>query len=128
MSWCLKEPILRKHHPSQILGENYNPITPSYAQPHYNCEIQQEIGLSVIAATVRTVLDEHGKLPVAVAELGDDKDLFDVGLSSLTTVNVMLELEDAFEVEFSEEMLNRSTFRSVESISSAIEQLLAEAD
>ena len=82
----------------------------------------------MIAATVRTVLDEHGKLPVAVAELGDDKDLFDVGLSSLTTVNVMLELEDAFEVEFSEEMLNRSTFRSVESISSAIEQLLAEAD
>ena len=41
------------------------------------------------------------------------------------SVNVMVALENEFEVEFPDQMLNRGTFDSVASIRTAIESLLA---
>ena len=73
---------------------------------------------------VRTILDDHGKLSILSSDLDPDDNLFDIGLTSLTTVNLMLALEDHFDVEFEEEMLNRSTFESINAISESIEQLL----
>jgi acyl carrier protein len=74
--------------------------------------------------TIREVLAEHAKLSVEIERLADDDDLFEAGLTSLSTVTVMLALEDAFETEFPESMLSRRTFTSVETIHDALGELL----
>ena len=72
---------------------------------------------------IRKVLDEHGNLPVDVGTLRDEDDLYQAGLTSHASVNVMLALEDEFDIEFPESMLRRSTFESVAAIRDAISAL-----
>jgi acyl carrier protein len=69
------------------------------------------------------VLSEHARLPVDVNSIGDDQDLFAAGMSSHASVNVMLALEDTFDLEFPDNMLKRSVFESIAGISSAISEL-----
>lgn len=73
---------------------------------------------------IRTILAKHARLSVVVSELPDDGDLYSAGLTSLTTVNLMLALEDHFNVEFTDAMLGRKTFGSIQSLSEAIEELV----
>jgi acyl carrier protein len=79
--------------------------------------------MSDVAATIREVLTAQGRLPVSVTSLGDNDDLYDSGLSSHASVNVMLGLEDAFDIEFPDSLLRKGTFQSVSSIQSALESL-----
>jgi acyl carrier protein len=72
---------------------------------------------------IRDIVAQHGRLPVDIETLADDSDLYNAGLTSLATVGLMLALEDAFDVEFPENMLSRKTFESMEAISDAIEEL-----
>jgi acyl carrier protein len=76
---------------------------------------------------IRTVIKEHGRLPVDVDALADDADLFQAGMTSHASVNVMLGLEDAFDIEFPDSMLKRSVFESIASIRAALEELRVEA-
>lgn len=76
---------------------------------------------------IRDVIRQYGKLPVDVDTLADTDDLYRAGLTSHASVNLMLALEDAFDIEFPERMLKRQTFESVAAISEAIDDLLAEA-
>ena len=73
--------------------------------------------------TIRRVLDDHARLPVDVDTLADDSDLYQAGMTSHASVNVMLALEDAFDIEFPDRMLKRSVFESVDGIASALEEL-----
>ena len=73
---------------------------------------------------IRGVIEEHGRLPVAMADVDDDADLYQAGLTSHASVNVMLALEDEFDVEFPERMLKKSTFASVAAIHDALRELL----
>ena len=73
---------------------------------------------------IRQVLAEHARLPIDVAAVGDHDDLFQLGLTSHASVNVMLALEDAFDIEFPETMLRKSTFESVAAIHAALSDLL----
>jgi acyl carrier protein len=73
---------------------------------------------------IKTILAAHGKLSVDAHSLSDTSDLYESGLTSLTTVNIMLALEDAFNVEFTDDMLSRKTFQSIASLRYAIEELL----
>jgi acyl carrier protein len=72
---------------------------------------------------IREVLAEHGKLPVDPATLSDNDDLYAAGMTSHASVNVMLALEDGFDVEFPDEMLRKSTFASVSAIRDALSTL-----
>jgi acyl carrier protein len=74
-------------------------------------------------AEIRRVLREHARLPVDADAISADADLFAAGMTSHASVNVMLALEDAFDVEFPDRMLRRSVFESVAAISSAINEL-----
>ena len=74
---------------------------------------------------VRDIVLQHARLPVDPAEITATSDLYAAGLTSLTTVHVMLALEDAFDIEFPDHMLGRKTFESVLSIAESIEELLA---
>ena len=72
---------------------------------------------------VRQIIREHGRLPADVDTLDDDADLYQAGMTSHASVNLMLALEAAFDIEFPDAMLKRSVFQSVRSISDAIESL-----
>jgi acyl carrier protein len=72
---------------------------------------------------VRSIVNAQGRLPVDVSALSDEDDLYAAGLTSHACVNVMLALEDEFEVEFPDELLRKSTFASVASIRDALAQL-----
>jgi acyl carrier protein len=74
---------------------------------------------------VRAVLQAQANLAGDISALARDSDLYDAGLTSLTTVNVMLALEDRFDVEFEDRMLARKTFQSIASLCEAIDDLLA---
>jgi acyl carrier protein len=72
---------------------------------------------------IRDILASHARLPVDPAALSDSDDLYDSGMTSHASVQVMLALEEAFDVEFPDSMLTRSVFGSITSICVAIEQL-----
>jgi acyl carrier protein len=72
---------------------------------------------------IRAILKEHTSLNIDPAALGDDSDLYQAGMSSHASVNVMLALEGEFEVEFPDRMLRRGVFQSIRSIRAALEEL-----
>ena len=74
-------------------------------------------------ARIRDILAAHAALSMDIATLSDEADLFQAGMASFASVNVMLGLEAAFDIEFTDEMLTRDVFRSVASIDTAIESL-----
>lgn len=74
-------------------------------------------------AEIRTILDEFAKLAVPAATLKNDDNLYTSGLSSFASVQVMLALEEKFDVEFDDAMLNRKTFSTIAAMASAIRQL-----
>ena len=74
---------------------------------------------------IRAVLREHARLPADPSTLGEDADLYQAGMTSQASVNVMLGLEDAFDVEFPDRMLRREVFESIASIRAALTELVA---
>jgi acyl carrier protein len=77
---------------------------------------------------IRRVLAEHARLAVDVDQLSDEDDLFEAGMTSHANVNVMLALEEAFDVEFPEATLRRSTFETIAAIRATLAQLTPSAD
>jgi acyl carrier protein len=69
---------------------------------------------------IRAVIKEHADLSVDVDSLADDADLYQAGMTSHASVNVMIALEDTFDVEFLDSMLKRSVFESIDSIAAAL--------
>jgi acyl carrier protein len=70
--------------------------------------------------TIRKILAEYARLAVDVDSITDGTDLFGAGMTSHASVNVMLALEDAFDIEFPERMLKKSTFESVAAIRAGV--------
>ena len=71
----------------------------------------------------RAILKEHGRLAVDAATLAEDADLYQAGMTSHASVNVMLALEGTFDVEFPDRMLRRGVFESIAAIQAAITEL-----
>jgi acyl carrier protein len=76
---------------------------------------------------IRQILREHARLPVDVDSLAEDADLYEAGMTSHASVNVMLAIEDHFDLEFPDHMLKRSVFESIAAIASALHELRREA-
>jgi acyl carrier protein len=72
---------------------------------------------------IRSVIRDHARLPLDVDGLSADADLYQAGMTSHASVNVMLALEDHFDVEFPDRMLKRSVFESINSIAAAVQEL-----
>jgi acyl carrier protein len=79
-----------------------------------------------ISSAIRSVLNDHARLSVDVHSLDDDGDLYQAGMTSHASVNVMLALEGKFDVEFPDRMLRRSVFESVAAIRAAIAELVGD--
>ena len=74
-------------------------------------------------AQIRAVLQQHGRLNKPVGDIACDGDLYEAGMTSHASVNVMLALEGAFDVEFPDHMLKRSVFSSIAAIHNALAEL-----
>jgi len=76
---------------------------------------------------IRQILSDHARLTVEPDALDDADDLYQAGMTSHASVNVMLALEDEFDVEFPDAMLKRSVFQSIDAIAGALTELEAAA-
>jgi acyl carrier protein len=74
-------------------------------------------------ARIRAVLAAHGRISGDVESLTETDDLYAAGLTSHASVNVMLALEDEFDLEFPERMLRKATFGTIAGIREAIAEL-----
>lgn len=72
---------------------------------------------------VRDILRSRGDLAVPVERVPADASLFDAGLSSYGTVEVMLGLEERLGVAFPDHLLRRATFESIAALTAAAEEL-----
>jgi acyl carrier protein len=76
---------------------------------------------------VRLILSKHARLAASAEQIETTTDLYNVGLTSLATVALMLALEEEFDIEFPDNMLSRNTFGSIESIVDAVQRLCADS-
>ena len=74
---------------------------------------------------IRDVLAAHGRMAVDPHDVDDHAELYELGLTSHASVDVMLALEDAFDIEFPEEVLKKATFASIHNIAQVIDDLIA---
>jgi len=82
--------------------------------------------VKVMEERIRAVVAIHGHLIVPIGELSDVCSLYDAGLTSHASVNLMLGLETEFKTTFPDRLLRRSTFESVSAIRDALAESLAE--
>ena len=76
---------------------------------------------------LRQLIDKYGRLTVAAATLAPGQDLYIAGLTSFAAVQLMLALEEAFDIEFPERMLNRRSFATMDSIAACVNELRPQA-
>ena len=76
--------------------------------------------MSTITDGIREVLNSSARLAVDSTTLGDDDNLYQQGLTSHAVVNVLMGLEDKFDVELPDALLRRDTFESVSSLRAAL--------
>ena len=72
---------------------------------------------------IRAVIKQHARLAVDVDSLADEADLYEAGMTSHASVNVMLGLEDAFDIEFPDSMLTRGAFESIAAIRASLTEI-----
>ncbi len=74
---------------------------------------------------IRKIIKDHAQLHVPVDSLEDSSDLYKAGMSSHSSVVLMLALENEFGIEIPATLLNRAVFESVNAIASAMDELCA---
>ncbi|MFI5915846.1 MULTISPECIES: phosphopantetheine-binding protein [Micromonosporaceae] len=74
-----------------------------------------------VADTVRSLVTKQLNLNGYSQDLRPDDNLWSLGMTSLTCLGLMLSIEDTFEIELPEEALKEATFRSINTISAAVE-------
>ncbi len=67
-------------------------------------------------STIRELLAKHGGLSTSLDSVAEGADLYAAGLTSFASVQLMLALEEAFDIEFPDHLLNRKSFASIEAI------------
>ncbi|MDH6230497.1 acyl carrier protein [Mesorhizobium soli] len=76
---------------------------------------------------IRSLFVGNETLPFDVEKLSDQDNLYDAGMTSFASVQIMLAIEEQFDIEFPEEMLTRRTFASLANIADAVSKLTKEA-
>jgi acyl carrier protein len=76
---------------------------------------------------IKQIVEDHAGLAAKIDSLDSSTDLYSAGMTSHSSVTLMLALENDFGVEFPPDLLNRSVFESIDSIALAIEGLIPAA-
>ena len=73
--------------------------------------------------TIRDIIAKFGKLPASIDQVADDADLYAAGLTSFASVQLMLAIEEAFDIEFPDNLLNRKSFASISAIGKTVDMI-----
>src|ERR1700759_4238868 len=95
------------------IGRETNPWQHLGSMPVYNR----------VEAQIRSILKGTDYLQVNVDSLAQDADLYAAGLNSHATVNLMLSLEEAFDVKLPDRLLRRRTCSSIKAIAEALAEI-----
>lgn len=90
-----------------------------------SCQLVLVLESQAMIEKIRNTLHQYAHLNRDVSTIPEDADLYACGLTSHATVNLMLGLEDTFQVEFPERMLRRRTFETIANIQESIVELTA---
>jgi acyl carrier protein len=71
------------------------------------------------------LLAKHLRTPPGAPPVPFDRDLFELGLDSLSAVRLVLELEETFEITFPETMISAELFASAATLERVVSQLIA---
>lgn len=77
-----------------------------------------------MSVAVRELLKKHAGLTVNIDELAAGADLYAAGLSSFASVQLMLAIEEKFDIEFPDSLLNRKSFQSIEAIERTVSSIV----
>jgi acyl carrier protein len=83
--------------------------------------------MAKMEAQIREILARNGRLAVPVDGLADNADLFAAGLDSLAIVNVLMSIEERFDIELPDELLSRRTFSSIATIARVVSAMTEHA-
>ena len=72
---------------------------------------------------LRKIVKDHAGLNLPLDKIEDSTDLYRAGMSSQSSVVLMIAVEAQFGIEFPDAMLSRDVFSNIESIASAIEAI-----
>jgi acyl carrier protein len=73
---------------------------------------------------IRNIVKDNVRIGVPFSTLDDSTPLYQAGMTSYASVQLMLALENEFSLEFPDVMLSRDVFESIDSIANAIEIIL----
>ena len=73
-----------------------------------------------------SVLQKHLKFAKPAETFPMDAELESLGLDSISTVDLLLALEETFEILFPEDMLTSAVFRTARSLEGAVQSLVKE--
>jgi acyl carrier protein len=73
---------------------------------------------------IRTIVKDKVRIGAPFNALEDSTPLYQAGMTSYASVQLMLALENEFSLEFPDVMLSRDVFESIDSIANAIEIVL----
>ena len=79
-------------------------------------------------AKIREILSKFGQLKVSVDTIADEADLYAAGLSSFASVQLMLGIEEAFDIEFPDNLLNRKSFASIKAIEDTVTLIIKDQE
>jgi acyl carrier protein len=79
-----------------------------------------------IREQIRSILVNVLALDVEPARLGDDTVLFDgqLGVDSVAAIDILLHIEETFEIRIADEQIDAQLFQSVNSLAGAVEDCL----
>ncbi|WP_082034691.1 acyl carrier protein [Nigerium massiliense] len=83
-------------------------------------------GKATMEETIKDIVGQHAGIGDAANGLDADADLYELGMTSHASVNLMMALEDEFDIEFPDSMMRRETFESVAAIKAAVEKVQAD--
>jgi acyl carrier protein len=73
---------------------------------------------------IRRVVKDHAGIRLPLEAIHDSTDLYRAGMSSHSSVLLMVALENEFDFEFPDGMLSRDVFENIDTIANAIESVL----
>lgn len=82
--------------------------------------------MSELKEKIRSCLVEHLRMVNDPQEIPVDADLSTLGLTSMAATNLLIDLEDEFDIQFPDSMLTPEVFHAVNSLEEAVASLLDE--
>jgi acyl carrier protein len=84
----------------------------------------ESLAAGELKARIRAIVQEHARIALPLNALEDSTPLYQAGMTSFASVQLMMALENEFALEFPDSMLRRDVFESIDSIAQAIESVL----